>query len=621
MTIRFFVFSLALMAVSADAVEAASLRAELTTSHPDRWMALYVISRTAIDYPNTVAVHDTQSNCHPWSLDTISTPFAGSAWHTPPSPAEPLVFIIDAVDPLEILDFHIRVTACTVGGTFDYTHPWVTGTLRLYEDGVLISTTQAVVRNCCDDGWDSLPAIGTFPLGATPPTVRFAPSEAGSAAHQIMNREQTLGYPSSFQSRLRADSALTDIGGMVAVELTLVGVDGTPAAHTDVYATLTDPPDPAPYRGDRHEGDNRDPDPPHVSGAEGYEVGTLGDAVILRSDDAGRINARIHGSKDEAGDNYRLRISLYRPVAATDLCSASDRAKPCFESQVFTIWKRFVVEKDQMFRRGTFLAEGYTDGLTVRVVPDRQFHPTAGAVLMFIRSTPSGVTSELRTVARYRRGVITLDTPLTGSYVGPPGPNLDHLADGVGIVGDGTYDVRLEPLRAELRNAFVDVWERSQRTPYFPFVGRMTEPEMRALSKRWQEGDADVHLVAARYRDMDEFGSQALDWSYVWTQQCIDYSNETALLKDEVAAHEVIHRWDLSIAAGRSTDHCDLNAWSDVTRRCTMHTNVQNVPTRPNQAAPVRPEFLDGRVEFHYVIGNSGVDSEYLMLRAHGGIR
>lgn len=610
----------------------ADLRAEFTTSHPDRWIHPSIISRTALDYPQTDARHTRQADCA-GSSDFISTDFADSYWITPQTPAEPIVFVMNDVDPLEILDFYFQVGSC-VGGFIDFSNPLVTATLRLYEDGVLISEKQAQNRNCvlspdgsfgCALGWAAMPILGTYPVDATPPSIRFAPDAGLDPSYRrILNRAQVLGgYPSPYQERLLSAPSVADVGGMIEIEVLLTGVDGSPAANVDVYARVIDPPDPAPYRSDRRKGDNRDTIAPSVSGAPGYEIQVPGStATVLRTDSAGKIYARLHGSTREAGDNYRLRVSLYRPIPDAEECSPNKMVAPCFESEVFTIWKRAVVEKDHMIRVGTFVAQNYSAGGTqVRVVTANTFRPAAGATLIFMHAGAGTAsdTSEIRSIVSYKNGVITLAQPLSGNYDGPALGAAEHVADAVGILGSGFYDVDLDPLRNALGSAYIDVHELPQSMPYFPYVNKTSLTLMSDLSGRWREGQADSRLVGARYANVATFGSQQQDFSYVWVQQCIDYTSAGDPLRNEIAAHEVVHRWDVNVAAGHTSDHCDLNAYENTANRCSMHTYIQQSSTQAG--SPVRPEFRDGIVQFHYVISGTNVDSEYLGLRSKDGVQ
>lgn len=213
--------------------------------------------------------------------------------------------------------------------------------------------------------------------------------------------------------------------------------------------------------------------------------------------------------------------------------------------------------------------------------------------------------------------MITLSQPLTGNYAGPA-QGAQHQADAVGIWGSGFYDLHLFPLTEALASAFIEVREL-RAMPYFPYVDKMTPTMMVDLANRWGEGQANSHLIGARYASYQTFGSQDQDFSYVWAQQCIDYTSINDQLRDEVAAHEVVHRWDVNIAAGRPSDHCDLNAYGNTANRCSMHTYIQQSTTQPG--SPVRVEFRDGIVEFHYVVSGGTGDSEYLGLRSKDGVQ
>jgi hypothetical protein len=601
-------------------VHAKSIRAEFTTSHPDRWLQITVFSRIDPAYPGKQAQHAVQS--YATDPGNVRTDFANSYWITPTTPADPIVFVIDDVDPLEIIDFHIRVSAYLVSGSTDFTHPWVTGTLRLYEDGVLLTQRQARTRNCCDTVWASLPIIGTYPPDATPPSLRYAPDSSLSPSYrQIMNRVQTFGgYPSPYQERLIGSPSVPDLGGVIEVEVVLTGVDGSPAAAADVYANVSDPPDPAPYRTDRREGDNKGT-AATVTGAPGYEVQAPGStATVLRSDSAGKIYARLHGSKVEAGDNYRLRVSLYRPVPIADECSPNYMKAPCYESEVFTIWKRAVIENDRMLRNGTFLTADYSGGTTMTVVTVNAFKPAAGSALIFMRFPrgAEGFHSEIASIKSYKNGVITLNQPLTQAYQSPD-TALSYTADAVAVWGAGFYDVNLNPLRDVFSEAMIDVHELPQAMPYFPYMNTMDVNMMGRMSNRWRQQSADAHLVAARYYSLQSFGTQTLDFSFVWVQQCIDYTSAADPLRNEVAAHEVVHRWDVNVAAGKPSDHCDLNAYANAAHRCSMHTYIQQSSTQAG--SPVRTEFRDGVVQFHYVVSGTTADSEYLGLRSKDGVQ
>jgi hypothetical protein len=555
----------------------------------------------------------------------IDSEFAGSHWAAPTTPADPIVFFMDNVDPLEIIDFHVMASGYLVTGEIEPSNPAVTATLRLFENDVLISQRDVQTHNCCYPGTGLAPLVGTYPPNAIPPTIHFAPDSALTSSYRrVMNRAQTYGgYPSPYQQRLIGSPSVPDLGGVIEVEITLIGANGGPAEGVDVYAKVTDPPDPAPYRSDRKSGDNKDsPGVATISGAPGYEVQVPGStATVLRSDAGGKIFSRLHGSTREAGDNYRLRVSLYRPVLDTEPCSPNNMRAPCFESDVFTIWKRAVVENDRMIKDGTFLARGYTGGTQVQVVSTKTFKPSAGATLIFMHASrgPEGFYWETRSIASYKNGVITLAQPLSRTYDGPAVNRPAHTSDSVGLWGAGFYDVSLDPLRDSFSDAFIDIQELPQTMPYFPYVDKMTAAMMTELSTLWREGPANVHLIAAHYYSGSSFGTSNADVSCVWVQQCIDYTSNADPLRNEIAAHEVVHRWDVNITAGRLSDHCDLNAYPDTSKRCTMHAYIQQSSTQ--QGSPVRAEFRDGVVQFHYVIIGSTADSEYLGLRSKDGIQ
>lgn len=609
----------------------AELRAEFTSSDPERWVEVTVISRTAPDYPARRAQHVRQAECDGWS-DFIYSDFADSYWISPTTPAGTIVFVWSQVDPLEILDFHVRVGSC-VRGNLDFENRIVTATLRLFNDGALIDEQRVDTRNCildpdgpfgCASGFAALPYIGTYPLDAKLPTISFAPdSTLDPAYRRIMNRTQTLGgYPSPYQQRLVGSPSVADVGGVIEIEIVVTGADGHPAANVNVYPRVIDPPDPAPYRSDRKKGDNRDTTPPSVSGAPGYEVqiqGTTG--PVLRTDSAGKIYARLQGSTREAGDNYRLRVSLFRSIPDTEECSSNMMAAPCFESQVFTVWKRAAVENDRMIQGGTFIAQDYNGGTKVYVVVANTFKPAAGATLVFMHAGAGAVSasSELRSIVSYKNGVITLSQPLAGTYDNAPSQGAPHEADAVGIWGSGFFDVSVLPLTDALASAFVEVRELPQSMPYFPYVDKMSDTMMKDLAGRWREAQADAHLIGARYASYQTFGTQRFDYSYVWTQQCINYTSLSDQLRNEVAAHEVVHQWDVNITAGRASDHCDLNAYFNTASRCSMHTYIQQSSTQAG--SPVMPEFRDGVVEFHYVLSGGTADSEYLGLRSKDGVQ
>ena len=607
-------------------ISATTMRAEFTSSHPDRWLQVNVSSRTDPGYPSKSALHAIQSDCG--GQDFTYSAWSDSYWITPPTRTGAIVFVITLVDPLEIVDFHVRVGHCLGGGQSDPTHPWVTATMRLFQDGELISERQTQTRHCCETGFDSFPYIGSYPVDAIPPKIRFTPdSTMTSDFRKIMNHAQTLGgYPSPYQERLIGSPSVPDVGGMIEIEMLLTGADGSPAANTDVYVTVADPPDPALYRSDRKDGDNRDTVAPRVSGAPGYEVPPPpgSSATILRSDSAGKIFVRLHGSVREAGDNYRLRASLYQAVPATAVCSQNKMNSPCFESDVFTVWKRAVIEKDHMIRTGTFLAQPYGGGTQMTVVRTNAFTPSPGDTLIFMhapRGTGAGF-SEIRSIAGYKNGVVTLSQPLSGTYQGRDNSNAPaYTADAVGLWSSGFYELSLDPLRDAFVDAYITVAELPQSMPYYPYADRLTVDVMRELSTRWREGPANVHLVGARHYHQPSFGTETENFSYVWVQQCIAYTSENDPFRNEVAAHEVVHRWDVNRPYGRTSDHCQLQAYANGAHRCSMHEYVQQNPEKVNNPGPVLPQFRDGVVQFHYMINGTSVDSEYLGLRSKDGVQ
>ncbi len=169
----------------------------------------------------------------------------------------------------------------------------------------------------------------------------------------------------------------------------------------------------------------------------------------------------------------------------------------CYQSDVFTSWRRVYIESDRMFKRGAFLRTSPVAGATkVDVTSALPFQNASGThpiPVLFIHSPDASVTGDAAymeagnavRVKGNNPAVLTLDQPLVHSYTAVDAryaPGL-YAGDAVGVyVTDGD----LFPAEFDLAQSCfatfdtdVHVLSGSENLmPYLPFVQNMYESHL-----------------------------------------------------------------------------------------------------------------------------------------------
>jgi hypothetical protein len=263
------------------------------------------------------------------------------------------------------------------------------------------------------------------------PVVAFDLSAATSENERkvLMNRwrsESTYAYPSTAQQ----DAATTDHNSVesapqrdhsVRIKGTVTAQGNVPLPNTDFFIRVVDPPDPSTYVPvvEAHRNDN-------LRALNTFIGPNLGWGwTTMTTDAAGRFSAVLSTAASAAGDNVQVEASAawlpYSPAEARCV-----PALGCYTSGVLTAWRRLYVERDRMFRKGTFLTMNVAVGATtLAVVSSADFSgASANAPIPAILvhgdgpevSTPNNYY-ETVLVVRAQTGKLTLKTGTTKAYV------------------------------------------------------------------------------------------------------------------------------------------------------------------------------------------------------------
>ena len=288
--------------------------------------------------------------------------------------------------------------------------------------------------------------------------------------------------------------------------------DGQPDIR-DVYFRVVDPPDTAPYAPHVSGGDNLDPALPkgklYCYDAAGHRVEAINGVLQAFSNHdnvSGRVRVFLETSQHVSGENYQLEAS-FEP---TFTCAAAGPggSNNCWKSVKFVTWKRIYVERDQMFRAGSFVTDQIMPGDFVIPVADiapfgapgttvrvRLVHAPESAPL--VASSGSFYSEDHTVVVVAGSSTATgVTTPAHLRIVDPGGVRnaydddvsipMPHafdswLRDGVGVIG-GTADfftahygpvapgASLSPVEGVFHAAFIQMRVLSQQEGDIPFA-------------------------------------------------------------------------------------------------------------------------------------------------------
>lgn len=267
--------------------------------------------------------------------------------------------------------------------------------------------------------YDDLPVI-TFDL---------SPATSEDQRKVLMNRwrtEAVYGYPSTEQQAAATVDHLPDSYALqrdshVRIRGTATTATGAPVPNLDFYIRVIDPPDPSTYMpaAERHRGDN-------VRGQ--YNLFTRDFEQYLwqrmSTDANGVFQDVLQTQASGAGDNIQLEAS----AAWLPYPEQQDRCTPalgCYKSGVLTAWRRLYIERDRMFRRGTFLkADAVAGATTLSVVDASQFSGASVAspiAAILVHGDGPEITTpanyyEVVMVTKSQTGKLTLQAPIVNNY-------------------------------------------------------------------------------------------------------------------------------------------------------------------------------------------------------------
>jgi len=415
--------------------------------------------------------------------------------------ANPIIFTVDPVDPGKTYVF----------GTEGYVYGVVTYTITVTDNG----TTSTVTRT-------ALPAFsgGTIPFFSYTPHPRQGvftfdltaaagadPNQARLLTHVYRHDVDGNGQPlpgSKFFSNSQIQS--TSSRPQMKIEGT---VSNAPSTNR-IWFKLADPPDPSSYvvqGNDSHAGDNQDGASLKFGTAQvNLAPGTTSSAALQASwDIANHVHLILEGSDHVSGDNYKVIASFDAPNATTGLfpCEVSNT---CTASPIITTWKRIYLERDHMFRHGTFVTRGRRGDSDVYVRDVSQLGIPGRTIDIRMIHAPDVVQSGPTTDSFYSEdfhgativGVTTLPSgQMVPAHIQlPPNATLAHmygkdfsdnnpiempiLADAIGVIGtvsdffDGpgifAHDSTID---ATFGAAYVDIQDAPQDVAEVPYVPRV----------------------------------------------------------------------------------------------------------------------------------------------------
>lgn len=201
-----------------------------------------------------------------------------------------------------------------------------------------------------------------------------------------------------------------------------------------LYFDVVDPDDPSSYETDTNGDDNRD---------ENQPKGSLSVSQVS-CDATGRAEIVLTVTAKCSGDNYIVRTK-----------GSAQSAKALAKTAIITAWKRIYIERDKMYRCGTYLSSNFSpDGNSLPdtlAVDDASLINVGDTVIVFDSKTagePGQVTATTATS-------ITLDVDLQNSYDAGQGWGDEYAA--VAVPSKGYYEALTDKVASAYGYAYVDV--------------------------------------------------------------------------------------------------------------------------------------------------------------------
>ncbi len=439
-------------------------------------------------------------------------------------------------------------------------------------------------------------------------------------------------YPSVFQEDLPLPEDEKD--RRILIRATVKDTAGQPISDQPVWFRVKDLADTAPYVPSPQEDDNKDEDVDDDSGTV--------DPPMDESDASGIVETILTVTDQFAGDNYQIEAFFEDPVP-------NPNAVVVGTSGTITAWKRIYLEKDLMFRRGSYVKEfdnvggadrihvmdksKFDDCTRVRIVHAPRLDGADPAPAFY--SEEHNVTGTISDGSS-NGGYIILAGGETLVFSYGPDDSFDGAtfqSDGVGcIVGNnpvGTFDINQALLKGIFDTTYVEFVDVAQPNS-IPFDPQMNGSlkHLRIANKWFENSYRDPlnpqivlapsnhqHVLSgSRTSNAGDLGvttvNDGTNHSWLWTKRIeskVRNQTRRANMKAEVYVHELAHQWRVNHDDPTfSNGHCYHDMYFSEDLLCTMH---QDDPLREEQ-------FKDGIVGFHYTVTMPGTTtSEYLTIR------
>ncbi|PYQ52248.1 MAG: hypothetical protein DMF59_05370 [Acidobacteria bacterium] len=502
--------------------------------------------------------------------------------------------------------------------------------------------------------YDSLPSV-TFDISAT------TPEEQRRVLMHRWRTETDYPYFSSFQDAAGATD--TDRDGHISITATVRDAGGAVLPNFDMLVRVVDPPDPSTYvpTGMSVRGDN-----PY--GTALFTMPVYGETQYswqqVTTDVNGRISLVYPMSSRVAGDNVQIEASgIYLPYIST-----APRCTPalgCYTSGIITNWRRVYIERDRMFRAGTFLTQDAAQSATTLNVEDITPFRSASAnnpisAIVIHGSSPSATNPqnymEAVNVKKASGGKLTLTTGLQHAYQFARARDYPTMlaGDAIGVYASANdvfptyldqaidyYAARSCPSPPACDSLYTDFVTVSEGTvflfppvaanpvPFLPFaktcalLDYCAEVAQRFFDNR-SAGNTKAghqHFIAVTTYSSDptrQSGTAGITCKDN-DQQCGSHTGTIFVFNGEIelagqafpnvlreaAAHELAHTFDVNQPAfatpGGTLGHCANMASDPLAGKCLMNTSRTDA------------EKADGRISFH---NNPWTTSEYMRIRA-----
>ncbi len=336
-----------------------------------------------------------------------------------------------------------------------------------------------------------------------PPSFAFEVTDQGDPAERrvLISRDPNDrgGYP-HFQRLLSQDRR-------VPMNVRAYDTQGKPLAPgTLVYFRVADPPSAAPYEPQQtpYLGDNLDPTGGALSGPTIVPIPNTAPLVSQGTvGTAGLVEMVLTVTDHAAGDNYAVEASLDSGFS----CSPN-----CIRSGIVTAWKRVYIERDRMFRKGSFITEPtitaqrtkptrtvtevrvadlgpFADGQRVRLIHAPRRDKTGSLDFYFDDVT---VDSKERRSGAGRLWVspVAVGHVYSNDGSSDPGANPAVQGDAVGVLAatdaETFFETDISLVAKLLDTTFIEFEEATQNFAETPFVETFSDPDdLDIYTKKW----------------------------------------------------------------------------------------------------------------------------------------